>query len=88
MSNGGGQTEPMADDYRFDSAEDVLSYVFNGIRFPAMFGHEEMDWSGVYNGKYFYYRGNMQDAFERFNRDFDNIAMKVARKYLRTFGYY
>lgn len=87
-TNGGGQAEPMADDYRFDSAIDVLDYVYSGIRFPSVFGRNEMKWSGQYSGKLFSYRGTMRDAFDKFNMEFDKIAMKESRKYLRTLGYY
>ena len=87
VSNGGGQAEPMADDYRFNTAQEVLDYVYSGIRFPQKFG-PELIWRGEYSGKFFSYVGTMEDAFNKFNMDFDKIAMKPARRYLKNLGYY
>lgn len=88
ISNGGGQMkEPMADDYRFNTAQEVLSYVYSGVRFPDKFNKVVMEWRGDYKGKYFRYRGTMEDAFNTFNMKFDKIAMSVAQKYLKMIGY-
>ena len=87
-SNGGGQAEPMADDYRFNTAEEVLGYVYEGIRFPEKFGRGKMEWSGSYKGHLFSYSGTMRQAFNNFNMNFDKIALRASRKYLKALGYY
>jgi len=94
VSNGGGQAEPMANDYRFNTSTEVMEYVFSGVRFPDFItykkrgGNSLMTWEGRYKGTYFYYNGTMENAFNKFNEDFDKIAMRAVRKYLKTLGYF
>lgn len=98
VSNGGGQEkEPMTDDYRYNTAREVLEYVFEGVRFPDTFEYKIwkdrgenslMTWEGRFKGNYFYYNGTMENAFNKFNGDFDKIAMRAVRKYLKSLGYF
>lgn len=97
VPNGGGQMSgPMEDDYRFNTAEEVLNYVFGGIRFPKNIKQGEKSWtlksnlmwSGSYNGEYFSCQNvTMRQAFEIFNNNFDTIAAKSAKYHLKQMGY-
>lgn len=62
----------MMNDYEYDDAETVLSYVMQGVRFP--FFHTP-SWKGSYSGKYFTYNNTTPYlAFTDFNRRFDDIV--------------
>lgn len=85
-SNGGGQySEPMSDDYKIDSARDVLESVMSGYRFPHF--SNPMVWKGSYKGKYFKYDGEMGEAFNKFNTYFDDIAEGIIYNSLKKLGY-
>ena len=86
-----GYSSTMNGGYQYDKPEDVLDYVVNGYRFPYQFKHlkepkkkDVMIWTGIYNGKYFNYKGTMRDAFDEFDEKFDELATEIIMSYLKN----
>lgn len=88
--------------YEYDDADSVLDFVMNGIRFtgagivtgkyhPHRKG-EPWEWTMTweppyYEGKYFQYHSTVQEAFDAFDNDFEDIAMNMVRDKMRDYGW-
>lgn len=62
--------------YQHNTPDDVLNIVMNGIRGVPSKGWWTT-WKGSYNGKYFSYSGEMIDAFNTFEKYFDDMAKYI-----------
>lgn len=59
-------------EYEYDKNPDnVLDYIFNGIRFPY---YNLMEWNYSYHSRYFSSSGTFQQAIDKFDKDFYSIA--------------
>lgn len=92
----------MDESYEYDDADAVFDLIANGIRFSAggiIAGkyhpqnkgkpwEHTMTWANPsYKGKYFSYHSSIQDAFDAFDNDFDDIAMRMVRDELNERGW-
>lgn len=80
--------------YKRCSADFVLNYVLKGYRSTGFVGNTTFanfpsddtatsgwtKWSGSYSGKYFSYSGSPEEAFNAFEKDFDDIAGKIYKE--------
>ena len=76
--------------FKQDSPEDVLNMVLLGWRFPYPdFRHfgDGLSWSGEYHGKYFEFSGTPFDAFQKFEKDYNDNGKKIFDKVWDQLGW-
>jgi len=75
----------MADDYRHDSAEDVLTEVIYGIR--GVPPYWTRPWQGKYKSRYFNFSGTMHDAFKTYIDTYEDRMVPVFMRRWKKAGW-
>lgn len=65
----------MADDYKYNSADQVLTQVMVGIRGVPPYWSQL--WYGKYNSRYFHYTGALMDAYDYFLSNYKTMMRPV-----------
>lgn len=75
-------SDEMAGGYQWDDPAGVLKSVIEGGRGPLM-----EPWEGHYVGKYFSFSGTIEDAFNKFVADYDDIIFPIFEKKWHALGW-
>lgn len=77
--------DKMAGGYEHNSPEEVLSGVAMGIRGVYPFWYKS--WTGVYNSRYFKYRGTLDGAYYTFLEEYDSMMTPVFMRRWKKAGW-